>query len=165
MMFVMTTLDSKGDIREFHFQVNRLEAGLDFISGLVARKETILSVYVVDKDTLTPLPVDAFDGSSLSEGIRQLQAEWKQILTKPRTEPVPTDQWIQARIDTNTQSIIQYELLITSVRCLIEQVTLLRIQKAHKQTLLQHYQAILATYEKQLTRAYTIRNRLNRLAV
>jgi hypothetical protein len=96
-------------------------------------------------------------------GIRQLQAEWKRILNKPRSEL--TDPWIQAQIDQNAQSIVQHELLITSVRCLIDQLTHSRIQEAHKQTLLQRYQSILTTYEKQLARAYIMRKRMNRLAV
>jgi hypothetical protein len=161
MMFVLTTLNGGGDRQKFSFRLNTLEAGLDFISSLAARKETILSVYVVDKDSLTPLPADAFDGSLLSTGIGQLQAQWKQLLTKPPSKL--TDPWIQARIDQNTQSIVQHELLITSVRQLIEQLAHLRIPKAYKHTLTQRYQSILVTYERQLTRTYALRKRLNRL--
>jgi len=83
MIFVLTALDETSQAREFIFESDRLEDGLDWLSQLASRGSTLLTARVIDRDSLTVLPVAVFDGSYFTAAIQQLAAEWRAILAQP----------------------------------------------------------------------------------
>jgi hypothetical protein len=160
MLFVATIRDKTGDTRKFSFEVSQLEDGLDFLSSLASGGDTLLNVYGVDKDSLMRWPVSLFDGDAFSPRIQPLQAEWQAILARPLPDSTVDKNWYQARLAACEAQIVQQELLVSSLRQLLEQVPQLRATEGHKQALSQRYQAALATYEAQRTRIVQHRNRL-----
>jgi len=117
-------------------------------------------VYVVDPDSLTSLPVDLFDGSSFGAGIRQLENEWKAVLSQPAVKKKSGESWLTQRLSVYDTKIATQELMIKSLRSLLEQVSWLSATQERKCSLAQRYQSALVTYESQLARTIFFRKQL-----
>lgn len=158
MLFHITVIDKQGQERHFSFQMGGLEEGLDFLSGLVARGETLLKVSLSDNGKETDLPIRVFDGLRFSEFINELELEWKAILEAPSYDLWSSQDMIecnQVLLNRCEMRIVHLELLITQIEKLHQRAS---IHKNVDVSLSEKYQSILTSYCEQLIRAYTLRN-------
>ncbi len=161
MMNFITATKDQGELREFNFQLNKLEDGFDILSRLVAAGETLLEVSLLEENRITPLPVQAFDGASLGDVIGQLEIEWEAILQGSLPESAPVldrVHLLQRRLALCEGSIVRLELVMAKVEGLLQQA---RNMNAVRSKLIQHYQFALDHYSRELNRTYTLRGRLS----
>ena len=92
MVFSLRAIDQQGQTRDFFWQVERLEDGLEVLSSVVAKGHVLLKAQVVDNGQVTLLPLTIFDGLPFAESIRVLENEWQQLLATPlKTRPTPLE--------------------------------------------------------------------------
>lgn len=82
-VFSITVLDQQGQQRNFLCQLERIEIGFDVLSTIVSLGSTLLEANLIEGGTVTPLPLDAFDGTSYVNAIENLEQEWLLALTYP----------------------------------------------------------------------------------
>jgi hypothetical protein len=160
MMLIVTSLGSNQQPKDFTFQVATLEEGLAFISNLAARGETLLRVILVDKHSLTSLPVLAFDGSDMGGPMQQLETCWKAILRKSVNQPDKSGSWVERWMAQCELRIVQQQQLLIGIRYLITQLTTMPVDERQKRDQLNRHCQRLVIHESQLSRICTLRQRL-----
>lgn len=108
MVLFLTAFDKETNWHEFSCGLKSIEANFDFLSGLVAQGNTLVSACILEGANRTDLPLAAFDGAPLAKGIEALQQEWETILSRQNQRP-------QARPEErlrNTQRVAYYEASI-----------------------------------------------------
>jgi hypothetical protein len=83
MVVLLTAIDEQGQIRDFSCQLSDLETGFDLLSYVAILGHTLLKVRLVDGDNLINLPTEAFDQNPISPVIRELEKEWRHVLSQP----------------------------------------------------------------------------------
>ena len=169
MHFYITALDQQATQRDFSCELPLIEEGLDFLSSLVAKGHTLLSVYVVEDNHRTDLPIGAFDGLPFSAVIQVLQQEWQDVLS----QPIPlNDTHKQELIVLTRRRIAQYQTILNAYERMIQHCTgwLARSQKGagqEWQSFRQRYKQMLVTNQHQFAKAQfrfqLVTSRLNRL--
>ncbi len=81
MLLTFRSIDQNANFRECSWWLTTPEAAFDALSTIVAKGNQILSAELIDEGQLTVLSVDAFDGDIFSAPIKELENEWKQILS------------------------------------------------------------------------------------
>lgn len=82
-VFSITVLDQQGQQRNFLCQLEQIEIGFDVLSTIVSQGSTLLEANLIEGGIITPLPLDAFDGTSYVNAIQNLEQEWLLALTYP----------------------------------------------------------------------------------
>ncbi|GAB3741175.1 hypothetical protein GCM10028816_49440 [Spirosoma lituiforme] len=80
MVLSFTTADCLGQLKECSWWFTNMEFALEVLNNLSSRGKTVLHARLIDNGHHIDLPVDAFDGNTLSSPIYQLENEWKQLL-------------------------------------------------------------------------------------
>lgn len=80
MVLYFTTADCSGQPKECSWWFANLEFALDVLTNLSSKGKTILHARLVDNGQPINLPLDAFDGTTMSSSLRQLESEWQQLL-------------------------------------------------------------------------------------
>lgn len=83
MLLYFTSIDKQANFRECSWWFNTLEAAFDALNAVSAKGNHIIRAELIDEEKRTALPVDAFDGDSVSMSIKSLENEWQQILNHP----------------------------------------------------------------------------------
>ncbi len=160
MTLFLTAIDQQGQNRQFSCHLDKLENGLDFLSSLVAKGETLVKASIIDDGQTIDLPIAAFDGVPYSAFIGELETEWEVILKKPLLtslagrEIAEHNQALLAQCETK---IAQLELLITRIDELRQRAKIYQGMGAH---LREQYQSISNRYHRQLIHDSTLRSRL-----
>lgn len=117
MMFRLEAIDIHQEIRQFLYQVNRLETGFEFLNHIVDRGNILISVDLIEDDHRMSLPIEAFDGFSFLPVLRQLELEWVSILAKPLRPILDVEGtfWYQRQLRFYGQKITKLELMISNV--------------------------------------------------
>ena len=80
-MLYFTCIDSRGNYQEASYGGLSLEECFDAITLVVNKNWQFTALKLLDQDkTVIALPIEAFDGQSLTRPLQQLQREWEQIL-------------------------------------------------------------------------------------
>ncbi|MFD2937879.1 hypothetical protein [Spirosoma flavum] len=83
ILFFTISYRQKG-IKTFSIRPFSLETGLDYINYMTGQPDDqLISVYMVDNEVVSSIPVAAFDGEAFSKGIQELEQVWKALLPKP----------------------------------------------------------------------------------
>lgn len=83
MILFFTTLAKEAIIKTFSCHQDNLESAFDLLSQIVAQGDLIISAQIIDENSITELPPEAFDGESFTEAISKLEKQWQQLLNKP----------------------------------------------------------------------------------
>ena len=76
-------MNNQVDFRPFSCHTPALETALDVLTGIAATGDLVVSANLIDDQTRTPLPPEAFDGEPIIPYIQQLEADSKVVLKKP----------------------------------------------------------------------------------
>ena len=87
MILRFSAIDQQGEIRNFSFQVEKLEAAFAFLTYVVEQGHALQRASILDGTSLTRLPVEAFDGRPFSYVLEQLEASWQHVLNRPPDQP------------------------------------------------------------------------------
>ncbi|MFD2934024.1 hypothetical protein [Spirosoma flavum] len=116
MFLIFTTIDSENQLRDFSWWFSSLEIALEVLSSVALRGKQIIKAEILDNDQRINLSPEAFDGSTMSSSIQQLESEWQQILSEPVNLRSVHNEWLVAlvrkRIRDNEAHIAQLELAI-----------------------------------------------------
>lgn len=172
-MFALSTIDEQGQIRHFTFRVNDLETSLACLDDIMTRGHMLLRVLLIDKTGTSYLPIESFSNLSACTQLRQLELEWKTILSNPPDSSPPTErnsgESAQQFIGYLETLIVKEELRITEFEILLQRIekpTLSEHLKLHNDILIASYSRLLAGCYVEVTRLHEIRHRLlNRLAM
>ncbi|ADB37243.1 hypothetical protein [Spirosoma linguale] len=93
MVLRFTTVDILGNDREYAWWFSTMEYALDVLSSLCASGKYISKAELIDQGHHTTLPVEAFDGSSLSMPIQELENQWLELLYVPGDSTWPLASW------------------------------------------------------------------------
>ncbi|MFD2937344.1 hypothetical protein [Spirosoma flavum] len=80
MFISFSTIDNKGQLRNFCWWFSGMEFALDMLSSVLYKGNQLVKAELIDNDQCTQLPVDAFDGSNFRRQIQQLESEWQELL-------------------------------------------------------------------------------------
>lgn len=172
MVFSLTILDKEAQYREFMLMLNSLEVGCDFISSLVRKGETLLEVNLIEKNKLTPLPLELFDGFPFTAPIQQLEQEWVALLSQPASPLPAVDQEMinltHQRMRLCESSMSNQQLMISYFKSLLRRVEEGIFHEPTRSVMINHYQRQIDTYTRQSIKAQTrqqqLLKRLNELA-
>lgn len=119
MTLTFSSIDSTNQVREFSWWFTSLEFVCDVLDSLVAKGSQLIKVELIDNDQRIQLPVQAFDGSSSSEAMRQLESEWRQVLSEPVDFRSVHNQWLiglaREQVRSHEDRIARLELAIQAV--------------------------------------------------
>ncbi|GAB4044913.1 hypothetical protein [Spirosoma litoris] len=158
MLLCLTALDEHQQERRFSCFLYELEVVFEFLNHIIVEGHTLKEVVIIEKGKTRSLPVDAFDGVSVSPAFEQLEQEWSAILAAP-LQPViasePKDiRWCREQLAFYEQRIIQLELMVTDMNRLYQRAEdSLKISR-------NPYQSVLKCYESQLIQAYLFRKEI-----
>ncbi|WP_144035996.1 hypothetical protein [Spirosoma fluviale] len=62
-----------------------MEYSLDVLSSLCSSNKHVSKAELIDNGQHTSLPVDAFDGQTISTPFQQLESQWQELLLSPAT--------------------------------------------------------------------------------
>jgi hypothetical protein len=155
MIFFLTTLDPKGETRNFYYQQSALEKGLDVLDMIAARGDVLTKAVVFDGAHTIELPVDAFDGQPVSPMITALEQEWRKLLLEP-INPSAYRQWaldqMNQRISVHETIMLMLDQAIDETQQRLSRIRVDVLQEPygsriiHQLTLnLERYQALLAS--------------------
>ncbi len=162
MLLILTAIDENYQLREFSCYLQKLEVGFDLLNDVVAKGHTLVKAHLVDKNQITVLPLDAFDGTSFLTDIQELELEWQSLLQEPLPlSPSDHDeliQWTQLRVE-------HYENRVTNLNRTLNRLKQIR-QRNQDRTPLKptqlaldtHYGLLINGYEVQLIKAHLIYN-------
>ena len=163
MVLLLVVTESIVQRREFLCQLNTLETGFEFLSELVAQGYILLEAYLIEQGKFTSLPIEAFDGSPFQEPIEQLENQWTALLETVKTETIG----ISLRTNSiEAQKLAFYEKLVVALEGRITQVYqfLTRQQSLigyhGENAFSDRYQILLNDYQRQLNKAWQIRQQL-----
>ncbi|CCH55586.1 Photoactivated adenylate cyclase subunit beta [Fibrisoma limi BUZ 3] len=89
MILRFSAIDQQGEIRNFSFQVEKLEAAFAFLTYVVEQGHSLQRASILDGTSLTRLPIEAFDGRPFSDVLDQLEASWQHVLNQPSDQSTP----------------------------------------------------------------------------
>lgn len=162
MLLCLTAIDNYQEERRFSCFFHELEAVFNFLNDVTTDGHTLTSVYIVENGRHRNLPVEIFDGVSISSVFAQLEMEWNAVLAEPSlvsTGPDPTQiRWCRERLALYEQRIIQLELLITDMNRLYQRAE--DTFKLSHEASVNPYQSILTRYQSQLSQAHLFRRGL-----
>ncbi len=167
MMFAISTIDEQGQIRHFTFRLNDLETSLACLDDITTRGHMLLRVLLIDKTGASSLPIETFSNLSAFTQLRQLEMEWKTILSSPPDSSYPTErnsgESTQQFIDYLETLIVKEELKITEFELLrqtIEKPVLVGHLQLRNDILIASYSRLVASYQAEVARLHKIRHRL-----
>ncbi|WP_155297260.1 hypothetical protein [Spirosoma aerolatum] len=80
-MVAATTINPEGELYPFMLLNYDVEVALDLLTRMLKNDIQLLTVALIDSlGNYTYLPVQAIDGTPLSDPIKKLQHEWEEIL-------------------------------------------------------------------------------------
>jgi hypothetical protein len=82
-MIAFSSVNPQGKIQEFIFQLTSLENRFDVLSLFVGRNNKLLNTILIEGETETPSPLEAFDGGVCSPHNHPLEQQWKLQLSEP----------------------------------------------------------------------------------
>ena len=152
MLLVLTAIDEDYQLREFSCYLQKLEVGFDLLNDVVAKGHTLVKAHLIDDDQSTPLPLEAFDGTSFLVAIQELEQEWQSLLQEPQTiaqsNHTELTQWTELRVR-------QYEKRITNLKWTVGRLK--RIQQRHQERMaVKSTQSVLDTYYSSLINRYEV---------
>lgn len=119
---------------------------------------------LVDEHGTIVLPVEAFNGVSMSEQIRELEGEWKSILAQPRStdtkENVVSSSFTNRLLAVCEEKIVRSSQWLSSIESLLLQSQEISLSPARKQILENSHQRAIRLFQRQLRMAYHSRQRL-----
>lgn len=163
MLLCLTTLTPQNEFRKFSLYIDRLEFGFDVLNRIVAKGNKLLRVQLADDQGIVNLPVEAFDGSSILESIKELENEWKFIMESSPNSEANTRMAISTLIK---RQLVVYKNQIERIEPLLKRTEALLLRSKemnlspHNQALVNSFQRSLTSYQNQLDRAYHNRQRL-----
>ena len=82
MVFIFFSgLNFQGELHEYSIGSSTIESSFELLNNLVSAGCVLISVKLdIGTGSYTTLPVDAFDGQSMKEPLKQLQQQWEEIL-------------------------------------------------------------------------------------
>lgn len=168
MVFCLTVLDKQAHFREFMFMPAQLEAGLDFVSNLVAQGETVIKVLFDEDHKLIELPLSIFDGDPFLAPIQKLEQEWQVLLNQPVRPNLTADQELieltQKRLYLCESALANQLRMIDRFEALLQRAEAKSSFPAARSTLMGHYKHQISLYTQQATqskhRQLEIRKRL-----
>lgn len=173
MLFCLTVLDKQGQVREFRIVLHELETGLDFVSQLVAKGETVLNVWLQEGHKTTDLPLHIFDGVPFRAAMLALYQAGQALVKKPAQLGSQPQQDL---IELTRKRLQLCESHIALQHGLIDRLIILQ-ERAERQiqvvstrlALIRHYQQQIDSYTRQISHnqlsQQQIGQRLNRLLV
>lgn len=115
MILSITAIDEHGQTRYFSLIRHSLEVSLAFIDQVKGLGHTLIEVRLLDKNRTSDLPLEMFDGVSVSTELEQLEAEWKAILYSPASlNKLKIDQ-AQEWIHNLERQMVQLELRLSEL--------------------------------------------------
>ena len=165
MVLLLTAIDESGETRDFTCHLKTLESGFDLLNHVVAMGHTLVKAHLLDQGNGIDFPIEAFDGSTFSDAMQELEREWNMILhesitsTATRQARIDFAQW---QLETYEDRITSYELFISRLSMLLERAQRMQEIRPRAENLspMQHYQVALDKYRNQLIKAYSIRYQL-----
>ncbi|NEU70123.1 hypothetical protein GK091_24820 [Spirosoma agri] len=170
-MIVFTALDKEGGSTEFAYALSSIEAEFDFLSSLVAKGHTLLTVQLLDGSDRTDLPLAAFDGLPFSTFMEELHQEWLTTLRQPcQTDSSRHQELIRLtrlRIDQIEVAISAHERMIACSMRWLQRTQTSYLSDSRKTRLILRYESMIDFHKQQLRRArcrsQLIVNRLSHL--
>lgn len=81
-ILIFSCIDVEGENRDCQYGGPNVEPGFDILNNLVREGVQLTQVqWQCDHLFTVRLPVEAFDGCSISEPLRQLEREWQMLLS------------------------------------------------------------------------------------
>ncbi|GAB4044992.1 hypothetical protein [Spirosoma jeollabukense] len=164
MILSIVTTDSILQRREFFCQLNTLETGFELLSKLTAQGHALLKAHLIEKGKVIDLPVEAFDGSPFQEPIQQLENQWIALLETVKTEAtqklLTTNSIKMQKLVFCEEQIVALEGRITRTYQFLDKQQSSFTAYNEKNTLFDNYRIILENYQRQLNKAWQIRQQL-----
>ncbi len=158
MILLLTILHKDKGFKSFSFSAPTLETGLDIINSLRKPSEQLLSVQLVEGESVTKLPTDVFDGRAFAGPMHELALEWRTLLSGPATKPPkpkPPRSARQLKRAAATQERIdlllkQAELMEARLAILTTTLTRLEAQYQRTSSTSRNHQFISRLFESQI---------------
>ena len=80
VMLLFSSVDPWNEYRECCFLGHELDSSLDLLTCLVGNKWRLINVKLIIDSSCISLPVEIFSNGSLTEPLKQLREEWKEVL-------------------------------------------------------------------------------------
>lgn len=164
MILSIVTTDSTLQRREFFCQLNTLETGFELLSKLTAQGHALLKAYLIEKGKVIDLPVEAFDGSPFQKPIQQLENQWTALLETVKTEaaqkPLRSNPIEMQRLIFYEERIVALEGRLTKLYQFLNRQQFSFTGYHEKNTLFDRYRILLDDYQRQLNKAWQIRQQL-----
>ena len=165
MILSINTVTKAGQARQFTMKLNALEVGLDAINEIVNTGDMLLSVHLLEGNSVLALPVDAFDGRPMGALIQALKEQYTQILDKPFSPPaVQRNKLVNLILRQRDRHEAYIVRLQTAVSC--TQQRLQRAQESFRNEpaqsrLITHLTVSLERYHEHLVAAVNQRTRID----
>ena len=171
MILLFTVSHPQHGFKSFSFRPSTLEVGLDFMSQVGRQGDKIISAHLIEKEEVTKLSVEAFDGQSFSKPMGELAQQWTTLLAPPLQTSSPakpsgdTQEFLEERID---QLLLRIESKEKAKVHLVEMLTTFEGLHHWAQTwytprqtrLLERYQAQIDFFTAQVKRSVATRAQL-----
>lgn len=155
MIFFINTIDSQGQERDFNYQVDQLEAGLDVLSNLVAQGNTLVRVRLCEEGSSTTLPTEAFDDQPVSLALQELENQWHSLLEEPVAlnsfDVEPHLNWAWQLVEFYELRLTHYELMLTKLYWLLRDTHRSKLPTSIKAALAKKYTLAMQGYERILS--------------
>ena len=136
MLLSLVIVDLQMQCRQFSCCVFDLESALDAASQISSKAHVLLEASIIyEKEKKMVLPVTVFDGGSFSQPLKQLEAQWQRVLSKPVNCQSVHTQWL---IELARQHITFQQNRIDNLEVAINRIS--------------HYQYPLERMDNTLTR-------------
>lgn len=158
MIIALNALNTRGEFQDFFCQLESLETALDAVSSIAARGNRLLKVVLIEQGSTTLLPLDAFDGQSLSTAIRALEKQWQLALQEGvqlQHRIVVKGQLIELReqrINRHQTTIIQLEQVLTLAQERLQRMQTRRSAQPYYALILTQLEGTLERYQHNLAR-------------
>lgn len=167
MIIRLTSVDSQNQLRDFSFQVERLEQGFDILNQLAANKEKLIAAQLVDKRFVISLPIESLHGGSVHGQMEDLKRKRKStlensLLTVTAVQATLLDLANQ-RLAVCENQIARFEPLVSRIEALLHNSQELNISPEAKQILKKNYENMLDLCRFQLDKAFHTRQHLMRM--
>ena len=150
MIIAFTAFNRRAEIQAFTCLLDSLEAGFDVVSSLVGQGNRLIEVVLIEERRIISLPIDAFDGQALSEPIRQLEQEWKRLLSKPVNYSQLRHNVVDQRIQLHRSNILKFEQAICLAEQHVRRVEKNKNRSPHHNLIAQQLENTLKRYQHNL---------------
>ena len=156
MLIAFSALNTQGEFQDFSCQLQSLEAALDVVSSMAAHGNQLLEVVLIEQGSMTPLPINVFDGQSFSAPIQALEQEWVLALKQGvRHEIVAQDRYDrmrQQRINRHQTTIIQLEQALILAQQRLQRMQNRRSPTPYHALILSQLEGTLERYQQNMAR-------------